>query len=91
MNNQSINYQELELMLQKQSNKKAKSSFASELNRIWNGIVQWITTTHELTIDSHKDKFGNTYWTIHDPLLGHKISFDSETEVRIWLDGRYYQ
>ncbi|MBD3886798.1 hypothetical protein IFO70_34740 [Phormidium tenue FACHB-886] len=50
-----------------------------------------MTATNEITIDSLKDKSDNTYWAIHDPILGRRVFFDSETEARAWLDRRYYQ
>ena len=91
MKEQLINYHELELMIHKKSDKQTESRFASILNRIWNGIVRSIATPNEPIIHSRKDKSGNSYWAVHDPLLGHRVFFNSETEVRAWLDRRYYK
>lgn len=80
MKDQSASYQEFEFMIHKQSCKLAQSESASRLNQIWNRIVKSMTATNEITIDSLKDKSDNTYWAIHDPILGRRVFFDSETE-----------
>jgi hypothetical protein len=36
-----------------------------------------------------KDADGNMIWQIYDPVTGHKARFDTEQEVRIWLEERY--
>jgi len=36
------------------------------------------------------DRFGNTYWRVYEPISGFQCSFNSEQEVRSWLETRYY-
>ena len=36
------------------------------------------------------DRFGNIYWRVYDPISNSHCSFNSEQEVRSWLDTRYY-
>jgi hypothetical protein len=36
------------------------------------------------------DRSGNTYWRVYEPVSGFHCSFNSEQEVRAWLDTRYY-
>ena len=36
------------------------------------------------------DRSGNFYWQIYDPISGSYLFFNSEREVRAWLDTRYY-
>lgn len=91
MKDQAVSHQEFEFMIHKKSVKLAKSGFAPKLKQIWNRIVKSMTATNEPTIASGRGKSGNTYWVIHDPLLGCRVFFNSETEVRVWLDKRYYQ
>ena len=33
---------------------------------------------------------GDCYWQVYDPVSGLHTSFGSETEVKAWLDRRYY-
>ena len=37
-----------------------------------------------------KDGYGNTYFRVYDPQSDRYIYFNSEDEVRWWLDKRYY-
>jgi hypothetical protein len=91
MRSQSIDDQALETMVHSESSERRKSSFASTMVRIWNLIVESLTTVNELKIDSLKSRSGSCYWAIHDPILGRRVFFDSEAEVREWLDRRYYE
>ena len=36
------------------------------------------------------DRFGNFYWQIYDPISRSYLFFNSEREVRVWLDTRYH-
>jgi hypothetical protein len=36
------------------------------------------------------DRLGNISWRVYDPISGFHCSFNSEQEVRSWLDTRYY-
>lgn len=37
------------------------------------------------------DRTGDTHWNVYDPQGQRSLTFDSELEVRQWLDQRYYQ
>ena len=37
-----------------------------------------------------KDRYGNTYYRVYDPQRDRYLEFNSEEEVRWWLDKRYY-
>lgn len=87
MNDQSVNHQEL--ASHSELDKPRELSFAFKLNQIWNYILNTIFAADRPKIYLFKDRSGSTYWKIDDPLLGHRI-FASETEVRVWLDRRYY-
>ncbi|VXD17065.1 conserved hypothetical protein [Planktothrix serta PCC 8927] len=36
-----------------------------------------------------KDAQGNIVWHTYDPITGYRALFDTEQEVRIWLENRY--
>lgn len=89
MKNQSMNYQELELVTHSDPDEKRNSGFVSNLNRIWHKIVQSIVESNEPRLYSRKNRCGSPYWEIHDPIIGRRVFFSSEAEVRDWLDRRY--
>ncbi|MEX0272247.1 hypothetical protein AB3R30_24305 [Leptolyngbyaceae cyanobacterium UHCC 1019] len=53
-------------------------------------FVESILRADELKIYQSKDRLGNVSWTIYDPFLDCRVVFNSEAEVRIWLDRRHY-
>jgi hypothetical protein len=61
---------------------------------IWEKISHWflsgITSSSEPRITQTRDPMGELRWHVYDPTTGHKASFSSESEVRVWLDQRYY-
>jgi protein-tyrosine-phosphatase len=87
MNNQSVNHQERASY--SEFDQPRESSFILKLDEIWNSILNAVFASDRPRIYLLKDRSGSTYWKIHDPRLGHRI-FASETEVRAWLDRRYY-
>jgi hypothetical protein len=91
MKNQSVDYQTLKTVIHPESGEQRKSRFVSSITRIWNRIVESIIAVNELKIYSLKSKSGSSYWEIHDPILGRRVFFNSEAEVRDWLDRRYYE
>ena len=36
-----------------------------------------------------KDAQGNIIWHTYDPITGYRALFDTEQEVRVWLENRY--
>lgn len=91
MKNQSVNYQELEFVIHPESDEQRKSGFVSKLEQLLRRIVESIIAVNELKIYSLKSRSGHCCWAVHDPLLGRKVFFESEAEVREWLDRRYYE
>ncbi len=47
-------------------------------------------TYSEPQIWERKDRYGNIYYRIYDPKSDRHFYFNSEDEVRWWLDKRYY-
>ena len=51
----------------------------------------WLVNSHEPMIEEKCDRDGNRYWQVYDPITQNLRCFDSENDVRIWLEQRYYQ
>lgn len=49
-----------------------------------------ITNRREPQVTQKCDRLGNFYWQIYDPISGSYLFFNSEREVRVWLDTRYH-
>ncbi|GAB4366465.1 MAG: hypothetical protein Kow00121_03870 [Elainellaceae cyanobacterium] len=43
----------------------------------------------EPLIQTQTDRKGNQYWQVFDPVTKDTFCFDSENDVRIWLERRY--
>lgn len=52
-------------------------------------FVNAFASPTEPKIWQKKDADGNMIWQIYDPVTGYKARFDTEQEVRIWLEKRY--
>ena len=44
----------------------------------------------EPKVSEKKDRYGDTYYRVYDPQRDRYHDFNSEAEVRWWLDKRYY-
>ncbi len=59
---------------------------------LWNWLKQGLiyltsdTTQLEPKISRHLDREGTVWWEVYDPYTGKIRWFDSENELRIWLD-----
>ncbi|MBD0300635.1 MAG: hypothetical protein ICV85_00190 [Tolypothrix sp. T3-bin4] len=67
-----------------------KPAFVSKISKLLQQIVVSLTKAPEPRIGTVKDRFGNIVWCVYDPITGQSARLDSETEVRIWLEQRYY-
>lgn len=63
----------------------------SWLNRIGEYLVAALFQGQELKIWQSTDRFGQTWWHAYDPVKDCFVSRDSEAEMRIWLEERYYR
>ncbi len=59
----------------------------SILSRIWNAL--FTSVSDELCICQERDRFGNVWWYVYDPISRRSIQFPSEQEVRRWLEKRF--
>lgn len=48
-----------------------------------------LVSSSEPQIWQKKDYRGHIIWHTYDPITGYRAVFDSEQEVRIWLEERY--
>ncbi|MBD1995809.1 hypothetical protein H6G00_04105 [Leptolyngbya sp. FACHB-541] len=65
--------------------------FLSALKQFGKQLIQLIVGTHEVQIWQVSDRAGNVYWRVYDPVTKDSTSFGSSSEVRIWLEQRYYR
>jgi hypothetical protein len=68
-----------------------KTSLFSQLNRICHYLLTVETLGQEPRIWQSKDRFGQTWWHAYDPITKRFVCRDSEDEIRIWLEERYYR
>lgn len=69
-----------------------KRSFpASQFKRIWNLLLSAFSGSSEPKIYQRHDRHGNIYFKVYDPVTHQIGTFNTEQEVRVWLDQRYYQ
>ena len=48
-----------------------------------------IGSNNEPKIKQKRDRHGNSYWHIHDLNTNKSYDFDSEQDVRAWIEQRY--
>lgn len=64
---------------------------AFALKQFGERLVRFVSGSHEVQVWQGRDRRGNTYWRVYDPVTKASDSFSSVNEVRIWLEQRYYQ
>lgn len=72
-------------------NKVRSSKFSSLLNRFWQHLVTTLVKGQEPRIWQTTNRYGNIQWHGYDPVTGYSVCRDSEEEMRIWFEQRYYQ
>jgi hypothetical protein len=61
-----------------------------QFKKILSHLSQLFLPTNEPQVRQRVDRSGELIWTIYDPMTKAIMQFASETEVRTWLDQRYY-
>jgi len=91
----STNYSDresLEILLKETEQEQTKKlGLFSRLNSIWQHLVKSLIQGQELKIWQSTDRFGNTHWYAYDPMTSSSVTRDSEAEMRVWVEQRYYQ
>lgn len=86
-----INSQELDRLVEKDKSSKQNSIKLPSLEQLWNSILDSLTRSQEPRIYQKYGRSGNLYFEVYDPIAHQTSTFNSEQEVRIWLDQRYYK
>ncbi|MGA9379475.1 MAG: hypothetical protein WBV73_11970 [Phormidium sp.] len=68
-----------------------KSKLTMFINKICERFVTLINHASEPKVWQSSDRAGHTWWNAYDPTTGNSISLDSEAEMRMWIEERYYQ
>ncbi len=76
----------------------------SRLNTLWRRIKTWVSPdaiwstiakraagSSDPIIEQRRDRQGYAYYIVYDPTTQERSICSSETEVRAWLERRYYQ
>ena len=70
------------------------STFSSKLRHLWKTLLDsW--AANALNINSEprireEKRAGEMVWSVYDPTTQRSLYLSSETEVRCWLEKRYY-
>jgi hypothetical protein len=82
----------LEIIFSQSEQKQVKKfKLLSALNKIWQHSLTIFTKGNELQVWQTCDRFGNTWWNARDRATDRSISLASETEIRVWIEERYYR
>ncbi|NEQ53878.1 MAG: hypothetical protein F6K11_27730 [Leptolyngbya sp. SIO3F4] len=57
----------------------------------WDSVLKLATGSSEPVIEKRQDSKGQTVYSVYDPVTQQQVDKLSETEVRTWLEQRYYQ
>ena len=76
--------------LTQKSNQK-KSEFLTGLGRLFSSVLIALSDDMEPRIKQRRDRSGEAFWQVYDPLTGKSARLNSELEVRFWLEQRYYR
>lgn len=92
MNSKTFMDQQPEMELQPVgSTKNLFSKLAARLNQMWESLCCDLMREREPQISKRRDRFGNIWWTAHDPASGRSYMCSDEQDVRIWLEQIRYR
>lgn len=61
-------------------------SLGNGLKRFWEGVLQRIERSSQLSVQQVWDEAGNAWWHAYDPRTGKTLYADSESEVIHWIE-----
>lgn len=70
---------------------KLRRGRISWFDRLLQSLLNTLGGRSEIRISEKRDRAGNSYFQVFDPVSGTSQRFGSEHEVRVWLDQRYSQ
>lgn len=69
-----------------QQNRPSRTSW---LNKMWRSLVTALSNNIEMRVWKTVDKTGRSLWKLYDPITGETFDFNSENEVRTWIEESY--
>ena len=66
-----------------------KPGLAASLGQVLGNFAARMAGSTEPQIWQSCDRAGSSFWQVYDPVADQTSVFQSETEVRVWLDQRY--
>jgi hypothetical protein len=57
---------------------------------LWQRLINALVGNREPQIFHRRDRQGHSYLEVYDPTSGQVHRFETTQEVRVWLEGRYY-
>lgn len=87
-----LNVQSYEHLLNATRTAKRQTNAHRWLKTVGRAIAQTFSHSHDpkiCKICTVETRAGQTIWQVYDPITNHRIRFDTEAEVRIWLDQRF--
>lgn len=67
------------------------NSLKIKLTNWGKSLVNFFAGSMQPRITEDRDRQGNLYFRVYDPCDRSRHTFDSEEELRVWLEQRYYQ
>ncbi|MDJ0724887.1 MAG: hypothetical protein QNJ38_07230 [Prochloraceae cyanobacterium] len=66
------------------------SCFSEYLKKLKKALINFSSPQTEPKIIRKSDRQGNSYFQVYDPHNRHYATFNSEREIRIWLERSHY-
>lgn len=80
-------YQQLELISSEESTNKPISG---KLRNIWQSLITYLAGSSEPYVWKAQTSKG-LQWKVFDPIAQRQLTFNSEADVRVWLEERHYR
>ena len=61
------------------------------LDVLWQYIADTLLRNSEPKVCQRRDRYGNTFWHVYDPVTHRSSDFGSGADVLVWLEKRYYK
>lgn len=81
---------QLPLPSQVLSKTSVKQLVSAAVKKVLQILVESFIGSNELRIWQTYDQYGNNWWHAYDPVTGRHTSVQTESELRAWIERRYY-
>ncbi len=68
-----------------------ESNLVTRVKKISKTIITWLIHGNEMQVWHSQDQAGNIVWNAYDPVKNVTIRGAKESELRAWLEERYYK